>query len=73
MRYINHYINLDFMVLYRDTLIYATSVESRGMGEAVKILSEVILRPQLQAEEVSVHVFPFSVVLQHFHLQNDEY
>ncbi|XP_045104172.1 mitochondrial-processing peptidase subunit alpha-like [Portunus trituberculatus] len=36
----------------RDTLIYATSVEARGMAEAVRILSEVILRPQLQQEEI---------------------
>ncbi|KAG0714222.1 Mitochondrial-processing peptidase subunit alpha [Chionoecetes opilio] len=37
----------------RDTLIYATSVEARGMPEAVQILSEVILRPQLQPEEIT--------------------
>ena len=45
------------MTLYRDTLIYATSVEARGMAEAVKILSEVILRPQLQQEEVGICAF----------------
>ncbi|XP_050707963.1 mitochondrial-processing peptidase subunit alpha-like isoform X2 [Eriocheir sinensis] len=37
----------------RDTLIYATSVEARGMPEAVKILSEVILRPKLEQEEIT--------------------
>ncbi|XP_071542871.1 mitochondrial-processing peptidase subunit alpha [Panulirus ornatus] len=37
----------------RDTLIYAASVESKGMPDAVEILSEVILRPQLLPEEVT--------------------
>ncbi|KAK4313571.1 hypothetical protein Pmani_015081 [Petrolisthes manimaculis] len=37
----------------RDTLIYATSVESKGMAEAVSVLSEVVLRPQLLEEEVT--------------------
>lgn len=41
-----------FLFLLRDTLIYATSVEARGMPEAVRILSEVILRPKLEQEEV---------------------
>lgn len=40
------------------------------MPEAVKILSEVILRPQLQSEEVGTCVFPFIAVLKHFHIKN---
>ncbi|XP_069994495.1 mitochondrial-processing peptidase subunit alpha-like [Penaeus vannamei] len=37
----------------RDTFIYATSVESKGMPEAVEVLAEVVLRPQLLPEEVT--------------------
>ncbi|XP_068213184.1 mitochondrial-processing peptidase subunit alpha [Palaemon carinicauda] len=36
----------------RDTLIYAASVESKGMTDAVEVLSEVILRPRLTDDEV---------------------
>lgn len=39
-------------LLDRDTFIYATSVESKGMPEAVEVLAEVVLRPQLLPEEV---------------------
>ena len=36
----------------RDTLIYAASIDSRGLSSVVKILSEVVLRPKLLQEEV---------------------
>ncbi|KAK8749038.1 hypothetical protein OTU49_015653 [Cherax quadricarinatus] len=37
----------------RDTFIYAASVESKGMSDAVEVLSEVVLRPQLLPEEIT--------------------
>ncbi|KAK7077614.1 hypothetical protein SK128_025081 [Halocaridina rubra] len=37
----------------RDILIYAASVEAKGMSEAVEMLSEVVLRPRLTDEEVT--------------------
>ncbi|XP_042224670.1 mitochondrial-processing peptidase subunit alpha-like [Homarus americanus] len=37
----------------RDTFIYAASVESKGMIDALEVLSEVILRPQLLQEEIT--------------------
>lgn len=36
----------------RDTLIYATSVETKGLDKAVEIMGEVVLRPLITEEEV---------------------
>ncbi|KAL1131730.1 hypothetical protein AAG570_011343, partial [Ranatra chinensis] len=38
----------------RDTFVYASSADRRGLDSVVQILGEVILRPQITAEEVDV-------------------
>jgi processing peptidase subunit alpha len=38
----------------RDTFIYAASADSRGLDSVTKVLSEVVLRPQLKPEEVDM-------------------
>lgn len=38
----------------RDTFIYAASADSRGLDQVTKVLAEVVLRPQLKAEEVDL-------------------
>lgn len=37
---------------FRDTLIYAVSAESSGLPQVTELLSEVVLRPQINDEEV---------------------
>ena len=41
-----------FQYIFRDTFIYAASIESHGLDTAVKILGDVVLRPTLNANEV---------------------
>ncbi|XP_069695933.1 mitochondrial-processing peptidase subunit alpha [Periplaneta americana] len=36
----------------RDTFVYAASADSRGMDSVVRVLGEVILRPQISLEEI---------------------
>lgn len=36
----------------RDTFVYATSADSRGLAGVTKVLGEVVLRPQISKEEV---------------------
>jgi processing peptidase subunit alpha len=36
----------------RDTLIYAASIDSRGLSSVVHLLSEVVLRPKITVEEM---------------------
>lgn len=38
----------------RDTLIYAASIDSRGVDAVVRLLSEVVLRPTFSTEEISM-------------------
>ncbi|XP_054162372.1 arginine--tRNA ligase, cytoplasmic-like [Oppia nitens] len=38
----------------RDTLIYATSIDSRGLEFVIHLLSEVVLRPQITDEEIAL-------------------
>lgn len=38
----------------RDTFIYAASADSRGLDQVTKVLSEVVLRPQLKVDEVDM-------------------
>ena len=37
----------------RDTLIYAASIDSRGLSSVVHLLSETVLRPKITSEEIS--------------------
>lgn len=38
----------------RDTFIYAASADTRGLDQVTKVLSEVVLRPQLKPDEVDL-------------------
>lgn len=38
----------------RDTLIYAASIDSRGLDTIIKLLSEVILKPTISPEEMEI-------------------
>lgn len=38
----------------RDTFIYAASAYSKGLDDIMKLLGEVVLRPQITAEEVDI-------------------
>lgn len=38
----------------RDTFIYAASADSRGLDSIVRILGDVVLRPQLQLDEIEM-------------------
>ena len=38
----------------RDTLIYASSIDSRGLDAIVSILSEVILQPKISDQELDI-------------------
>lgn len=38
----------------RDTFVYAASVDSRGLESVTRVLSEVVLRPQISLEEVDL-------------------
>lgn len=38
----------------RDTFVYAASVDSRGLEAVTRVLSEVVMRPQLQDSEVDM-------------------
>ena len=44
----------------RDTFIYAASIETSALDTAIKVLGEVILRPQLTPQEVSVSPVKFN-------------
>ena len=39
-------------ILSRDTFIYAASIENHGLDTAVKILGDVVLRPNITPEEI---------------------
>lgn len=43
----------NFLPLFRDTFIYASSADRRGMDSVVRVLGEVILRPQISLKEVN--------------------
>lgn len=38
--------------VFRDTFIYAASVETSAVDVAIKVLGEVVLRPKLTSQEV---------------------
>jgi hypothetical protein len=40
--------------VYRDTFIYASSADRRGMDAVVRVLGEVTLRPQISLKEVNL-------------------
>ena len=44
-----------FYCCFRDTFIYAASAESQGLDAVVKVLGEVVLRPQISLQEVGVN------------------
>ena len=46
----------------RDTFIYAASIETSALDTAIKVLGEVILRPQLTPQEVSVMAVKFNEI-----------
>ena len=46
-----------FSLLFRDTFVYAASADSRGLDPVVKILGEVVLRPQISLQEVKSDYF----------------
>lgn len=48
---------ITLVIHFRDTFVYATSAERKGLENVVKILSEVLLRPQLKDSEVRVLYF----------------
>jgi len=56
----------------RDTFIYATSVESRGLDVAVQVLGDVVLRPQLNAEEIENARLSIQFELQDLEMRPDQ-
>ena len=38
----------------RDTFVYAASAERRGLDIVTQVLSDIVLRPQITEEEVSI-------------------
>ena len=40
--------------LFRDTFLYAASVDSRGLDATVEILGDVVLRPQITDDELKM-------------------
>jgi hypothetical protein len=46
------HLTLEFSPLFRDTFIYASSADRRGMDSVVQVLGEVVLRPQISLKEV---------------------
>lgn len=43
-------------VCFRDTMIYAASLDTRGLDPVIHLLSDVILRPKFTADEVNFAV-----------------
>ena len=56
----------------RDSLIYAASIDSRGLGVIVNILSEVVLRPQITDEDLDIARKVISFELQDIDLRPDQ-
>ncbi|KAI1280481.1 Mitochondrial-processing peptidase subunit alpha [Halotydeus destructor] len=56
----------------RDTLIYAASIDSRGLDTIIKLLSEVILKPQLTDEELDIARQTIRFELQDINLRPDQ-
>ena len=46
------YILMPPAFFHRDTLIYAVSANMNGLADVMDILSEVVLRPRIKAQEV---------------------
>ena len=55
LRYSKIYLNGFIFLIFRDTFIYAASVENTGLDKAIEILGDVTLRPQLSENEVSLY------------------
>lgn len=59
-RYILLFRDLQFLIynvlfmFIRDTFVYAASADVRGLEAVIKILGNVIFRPQLTMEEVNL-------------------
>ena len=45
---------INYEILFRDTFLYAASVDSRGLDATVEILGEVVLRPQITDDELKM-------------------
>ena len=45
---------INYKILFRDTFLYAASVDSRGLDATVEILGEVVLRPQITDDELKM-------------------
>ena len=45
---------INYVILFRDTFLYAASVDSRGLDATVEILGEVVLRPQITDDELKM-------------------
>lgn len=56
----------------RDSLIYAASIDSRGLATIVNILSEVVLRPQITNEDLDIARKVISFELQDIELRPDQ-
>lgn len=56
----------------RDTFIYAASADSRGLEQVTKVLAEVVLRPQLKAEEVELARQVVQFELESLHMRPEQ-
>lgn len=56
----------------RDSLIYAASIDSRGLETIVDILSEVVLRPQITDEDLDIARKIISFELQDIEMRPDQ-
>ena len=45
---------INYENLFRDTFLYAASVDSRGLDATVEILGDVVLRPQITDDELKM-------------------
>jgi mitochondrial-processing peptidase subunit alpha len=56
----------------RDTFIYAASADSRGLDQVTKVLSEVVLRPQLRDDEVEIARQTILFELESLHMRPEQ-
>ena len=52
---------INYEILFRDTFLYAASVDSRGLDATVEILGEVVLRPQITDDELKMVFYVESI------------
>ena len=61
---------INYENLFRDTFLYAASVDSRGLDATVEILGDVVLRPQITDDELKmVFYLQFNIFLKIFDCQ----